>query len=192
MTYYIVRRGLDGKTRESVALGIYRALQEQVEYEEKPPWGLGFQSWSYYSLEDLTSDEIGFYLALTYGGKTDPTKDDGKNGDAWRYLARVCGFPEDREEARKWSLDVYESYGMSTFEWYFTKTPRVFTWGSPLLCNTDVANSECADKAKRWPSEFTSVIPTAAQRDGLWWMYDKKQDGKLLPTNYTGFYFLTQ
>ena len=185
----VVRRNIDRMTRESVALGIYRALEEHMEEKQGESW---IAKSSYYSFEDLTSDEIGYYLALRYNERLnyktaiDPRQSEGKNEDAWKWLAGVCGFSEDRKISKEESKEVYEAYG----SWLGMRSLArvVKKWGSPLLC--EVGNL-CDDEPQQWPAEFMAVTPTSEQRGGIWWFYDRYRDGSLIDSNtYKGFHFL--
>jgi len=160
----VVKWHLGQSNKLSAALGIYRRLEEHFESIQFPAY------WSYYSLEDLASDEIGFYLYVQFGRQADPRHDDA----AWLWLARECGFPEDREKAREWSRDVYDAYEYSWPKWVSIK---VFTWGAPWLC--DNAQTENCGASRGWPVIFTQIVPALPQRGGDWWLYNRREDGRL-------------
>jgi RHS repeat-associated protein len=173
----VVRTGLDDQTKDSVALGIYRNLQEKIEFTQ----GKAHEWFTYFSFEDLPSDEIGFYLAVKYGKVVNPASEGlEKNDTAWRYLAKVCGFPEDRPQAIVQSQQVYDSmtnpHGNTVLA-LLVNTPRVFTWGTPLLCELD---GLCEGKQMHWPTEFSSIVPAQPRRNNLWWFYNSELDGELI------------
>jgi hypothetical protein len=186
----VVPTGLDKPTKDSVALGIYRKLQERVE-DTQGNAGMWF---THYSFEDLTSDQIGFYLALTHGKIVNPSQEGlEKNEIAWRDLARICGFPENRQQALLRSQQVYNSianhpYG-NPFWTLLGNTPQIFTWGTPLLCELD---GMCANEPKRWPGVFESVTSSPPIRNGPWWFYIENLDGELIDTNNQHFHYLKQ
>jgi RHS repeat-associated protein len=176
----VVKTGInnDKAKLNKVALGMYRELMEKIENAQHFIW------FTHYSFEDLTSNEIGFYLYLHSKKSVDPRKEDGDNLDAWNWLAGVAGFPEDREESKKQTRKALENMGGLGLFW---KTPQIFEWGSPLFCSG--MDDFCADNPA-WPSEFTEIQPISPQRDKDWWIYDESLDGELIESKYSGFYFL--
>ncbi len=184
----VIPTGLDKATKESVALGIFRNLEEKVEFTQ----GAAGEWFTYFSFEDLTSDEIGFYLAAKYGKVVNPANEGvEKNEIAWRYLADVCGFPENRQQAITRSQQVYNSltdpHG-SPFWALMANTPHVFSWGTPRLCEL---NGICDGEPGQWPSDFSAITPAQPKRNVLWWFYDASQDGQLVDAdNNPQFHYL--
>jgi RHS repeat-associated protein len=189
----VVAAGLNKSTKDSVALGIYRSLEEKVEFRQ----GEAGEWFTYFSFEDLTSDQIGFYLAQKYGKIVNPANGGlEKNEIAWRDLSNVCGFPENRQQAVLRSQQVYNSMNASgpgslwgdPFMRLLVNTTQVFTWGTPLLCEL---SGICDDQPKRWPAELNAVTPAQSIRNGLWWFYDPNLDGELVGVkNNPQFYYL--
>ena len=189
----VVPTGLNKSTKDSVALGIYRSLEEKVEFRQ----GEAGEWFTYFSFEDLTSDQIGFYLAHKYGKIVNPAKEGlEKNEIAWRDLSNICGFPENRQQAILRSQQAYNSMNASgpgslwgdPFMRLLVNTPHIFTWGTPLLCEL---SGICDDQPKRWPAELNAAMPTQPMRNGLWWFYDQNLDGDLVSiTNNPQFHYL--
>ena len=188
----VVQTGLSNSEKDSVALGIYRNLEEKIENIQ----GAAGEWFTYFSFEDLTSDQIGFYLALKYGKLVNPANEGlEKNEIAWRDLAHICGFPENRHESILQSQQVYDSMNMSDpgsfggpFLRLLINTPHVFTWGTPLLCEL---SGMCDDEPKRWPAEFNAIVPTQPIRNGSWWFYNRNLDGELVSaSNESQFHYL--
>lgn len=155
-----------GHANPDMALGIFMDFQETRETLQ---W-FAFWGGSYFSEEDLTSDLIGFYLA-TSGKKSLRIKD---GNDTFIWLAKICDYPEDREEAKQWSLDVYNEHGRSVEGWR--------EWASPRLKSCPSIDSECASKPRSWPTEFSINSAVKPQFDDDWWFYHPWVDGDLIPT----------
>lgn len=166
----VVKTTLSNQAMKEVGLGMFMARAEIME-----SWQLlAFWTGTSFSEEDLVSDLIGFYmndLGMTEGAKT--------NDKSFRWLAEKCGFPEDREKAKEWSLDVFESY--PAFE-------QVKEWQSPRLeCKYD---SECGIK-RAWPAIFTRISPQKPSVNGNWWQYRGwDADGRFLGTEIPDVYLL--
>jgi len=146
---------------------MFMARAETMEtWQLLAPWtGTSF------SEEDLVSDLIGFYmndLGMTEGART--------NDNSFRWLAKKCGFPEDREKAKERSLEVLASY--PDFE-------QVKEWRSPrLACQYD---SECGI-TRAWPAVFTTISPQKPSINGNWWWYRGwNDDGRFLALKYQMF-----
>jgi RHS repeat-associated protein len=184
----VVRVGATKSKLNQIALGIYRSWMEKIEYQQ---W---FPGVSYFSFEDLTSDEIGFYLYLhfkeVYKGIIDPRQKDGFNQEAWDWLAEITGFPKNRKDAKEQSHSALKEltlfgkiFGRDFWGFY----PGKKEWGAPLGCKIE---GKC-DSAPIWPSEFTKVKPISSSRDGDWWIYDGSRDGQLKESSRdSNFYFL--
>jgi hypothetical protein len=166
----VIKTALSDQTKKEVALGIF---MERAEHIESLQWFAFWHSTSF-SEEDLVSDLIGFYMNDL--GITDSAR---SNDNSFRWLAKTCGFPEDREKAKEWSLDVFESY--PAFE-------QVKQWGSPrLLCQYDDA---CKEK-RAWPAVFTTIAPKKPSANGNWWYYRGwDYDGRSSITGIRDVYFL--
>jgi RHS repeat-associated protein len=155
----VVRKGLADDTKKEVALGIYRTLNENIENHQ-----LWFTS---YSFEDLSSDEIGFYLALRFGG-VDPRQ----NEEAWNWLADRCKFDKDKQIAIDNSVNAYKSLG--GFLNIFVNLPKIKEWGNAFYCD----NIENCSEDHNWPNESSSITPILPNRNHEWWEYDKYYDEK--------------
>jgi len=146
----------------SLALGILMAHEEKRE---------GLQGWlfarqighSYYSEEDLTSDLIGYYLAIN--NKSDLRYDDGFN-----WLAPICKMPSTRQQAIEWSLKVFDEYGDTVEEWEKWANPR-------LLCSSEI-DSFCGDAPRSWPTRFS--LDSASKVGADWRQYNSWNDGLLI------------
>jgi hypothetical protein len=196
----IVQSGLSEQQKNSVAMGFYRSFEEQIETTK----GLAGEWFTYFSFEDLSSDNIGFYLTLKfnrtehYGGYINPSVPGGANDEAWRWLARVCSFPENRQGAVQRSEKQYKAItnyndmnknyeALIIFSLLRDSNLHVNDWGSPLLCD---ATGDCAGK-QTWPAEFKTLGPTSPKRGDQWWFYDKNFDGELIASHSDGdFKFL--
>ncbi|HET8687827.1 MAG TPA: hypothetical protein VFM18_14390, partial [Methanosarcina sp.] len=184
----VVQTGLNPFEKDSVALGIFRNLEEKVEFRQ----GKANETFTYFSFEDLSSDQIGFYLAQKYGKGVNPAKEGSERNDlAWRDLSHKCGFPENRQQAILRSQQAYESqWGPRPFLRLLAMTPHIFTWDTPLLC---AVNGMCDNEPKTWPTEFKAVIPIQPIRNGSWWFYDENLDGKLVDAkNDPQFHYLNK
>ncbi|MBK7450191.1 MAG: hypothetical protein IPJ47_12520 [Anaerolineales bacterium] len=183
----MIRSGLEPFTKKSVALGIYRTLQEKIE---------DAQFWfTSYSFEDLTSDEIGFYLALEFNLNDNLNIDVNRaikiteNDQAWNWLAEKCGFNKDRQEAIELSQGVYDDMG--GFGGLLWDTPHVYEWGSPMIFGSCTSQNACVNGGYgTWPAEFKLIPPTSGNRNSLWWEYDSIIDGPLFESSYSGFSYL--
>jgi RHS repeat-associated protein len=167
----VIRKGITGQTRNAVALGMF------LEREEHREWLQALSPWARtsFSEEDLTSDLIGFYMR-TMGMFS--ARDVNLS---WNWLSRVCGFPEDKEDARKWSLEVFDEY---------PQFQQIKAWGAPKLVCTSAINEECWS-IRKWPPVFTTINPEKPRVDGDWWLYRGiDQDGLFLTTNLPDVYYL--
>ncbi len=182
----VVKTGLSKLEKEQVALGMFMSGENMRETMTLPsiivpsiPF-IGKPSHdSYFAEEDLVSDLIGFYMAKY--GKKDVRATGGEETRIW--LAGICGFPNDQNEARDWSLSIFENY-------QFT---RVFQWESPILTSNKCIDDYCRDSGTRqWPKEFSSVDPEMQSRDGNWRFYDIFRDKPLLPSNVSDVFFLRE
>ncbi|MBI9052106.1 MAG: RHS repeat-associated core domain-containing protein [Anaerolineaceae bacterium] len=163
--YAIVKKGLDKSTRLSVALGIFQSLNEKIE--DNQVW------FTRYSFEDLSSDQIGFYLGANFGN-VDIRKDnsDGRpNEEARKRLSDICGFPIDKEDAKERTIEVYNDFVKG--KWLFFSPIRIDAWGKYLQPCGEEGNDY---KIKDLPEEFTSISPILPSRNGMWWIYDKNID----------------
>lgn len=172
--HIVVKTMLSDQAKKEVGLGMFMAREESKE---------GLQAWAFwahtsFAEEDLVSDLIGFYMRDL--GMTEDARDNDAN---WRWLAKTCGFPEDKEEAKKWSLDVFESYpGYEQIE----------EWGNPRLACTNDIQSKCG-LSRKWPTVFTTISPQKPSVNGNWWLYRGwDQDGVFLGTEIQDVYFLLE
>ncbi|MBI9051560.1 MAG: RHS repeat-associated core domain-containing protein [Anaerolineaceae bacterium] len=150
----IVQKGLSEQQRTEVALGIWRTLNDKVETHQNALW---FTS---YSFEDLSSDEIGFYLALEKGN-VDPRI----NQDSWDWLADKCEI--DKENCIQKSLDVYDAWG--GFVALLAKPPKIEEWGRALVCRGELEYEEVD-----LPAIFTRITPILPSVGGIW--YEKPDE----------------
>ena len=179
-----IQSGLDQATNESVALGVYRSFMEDIEIAQKNLW------FTNYSFEDLSSDEIGFYLGIKYNKLVNPKYSDGVNGEAWKWLSSVCGFSSDREQAKLDSYKAYEVYSGSSIPWLgflnlMLNTPHVTIWGSPLLCDVD---GLCENEQKQWPTEFKTITPATINEN--WRYYNGDVNDLVKSGSFPGVYFV--
>ena len=105
----VIRSGLSEQEKIPIALGIYRSFTEKIEDEQ----GQAIMMFTYYSFEDLPSDEIGFYLALKYQGYINLGVEGSDTSEAWDWLSRTCGFNSNRSVAIEDSIDQYKYLGGS-------------------------------------------------------------------------------
>ncbi len=141
---------------KSLALGILMAHENIRESIQGWPVARGIGH-SYFSEEDLTSDIIGYYLAVN--DLPGLKKEDGPDGYSW--VAPICKMPLNRQDAIEWSMNVFETYGDSVEEWEKWANPR-------LLCSSEI-NEICGDAPRAWPTEFS--IDSAAKSGADWWQY---------------------
>jgi hypothetical protein len=108
--YYVVKERLSN-TAGSV-LGLKMNLEERRE-NLQCIFPINKVGKSCYSEEDLSSDLIGFYMAINNRfGNSGPKLNDARKDDfSFRWLAQKCGMPEDKVEAKEWSIDVFDNYG---------------------------------------------------------------------------------
>ena len=182
----VIKSGLGSFTKKAVAHSVYRAIHEKVE---------NAQGWfTSYSFEDLTSDEIGFYLTLRFNlnENLNITKNQSiridENPEAWNWLAEKCGFEKDRRTAIQNSINVYNNMGGSRK--LFFDTPHVYEWGSPMFFKSCEAANLCGNISRSWPLEFKAVPPLPGNRKSLWWEYDISIDGPKFESSFSGFSFL--
>jgi RHS repeat-associated protein len=169
----------DDFQKDGVAYSIYKMLMEKVENAQGDA-GLWI---TYYSFEDLASDEIGFYLAKKYGANGDARN----NEEAWNHLADICGFDTNRGTARRNTLSVWLELG--GLSWIFD-TPRVTEWDSPNLFCLD---GMCNDGNHQWPDEFQDLVDSNLYfgLHNSWWIYTK-DDGDLMSSTNPEFYYLIE
>lgn len=168
----IARRDIEKQDIRGVALGIFMYRENWRENFQC----VAFWNGSCYSEEDLSSDLIGFYLAVN--NFSNPKTDD----ETWNWLSQVCNFPANREDAKEWSLKVFKEYNNDPgFEQGWNE------WGSPRLeCNGDF----CGDQNGSWPSEFQEISPELPSRDGSWWPYNQFLDGMAISSNIENVRFV--
>jgi hypothetical protein len=157
----VVRKDLSRQERQQVALGIFMSLEERVEDAqlaiEEFTFGL---TRSGYSLEDLPSDLISFYVAWMTAG--DITVDQLK-----AIVKPRCHVLDETD-----SLEIFEALEPTSF--FYQKNRQ---W-APLeipedWCNVQGSIAEkCRDIDRSWPKEFSGVVPAPEQNDGVWWWWE--------------------
>jgi RHS repeat-associated protein len=178
--FAIVRKDLSRSKQDAVALGIFMEVSERFE---------DFQSvlGSSYSIEDLPSNLIGFYLALG-------SVEEGAITRKQQYarIKPMCGALENSLEDLFWSLgvlDIYDKSGMlneKNHEWH----PGSATGGGiidngislPLLEQLGLGQScfgGCKDVDRQWPAELSILENSAirSRRDGEWWWWEPIDGG---------------
>ncbi len=169
----VVKTKLSDEIVKEVALGMY---MEREEIRERLQW-FAFGKQTYYSEEDLASDLVGFYMAVN---KKRDVREKGSD-ETWGWLAGICGFHKDREEAKNWSRAVYLSY---------PKFEKIKEWETPrLVCTSDIENY--CTSTRKWPSEFKTITPQRPSPAGNWWWYRGLDiDGIFLTSKEKDIYFL--
>jgi hypothetical protein len=159
--YFVVKNN-PVSNNQSLALGILMA-HEDIR-ESYHGWLIAKQMGrSYFSEEDLTSNLIGYYLAINK--QPGLKEEDGDNGLNW--LTPICKIPPTRQKAIEWSIKVFSTYGGSVEEWE--------KWASPRLeCSSEI-DEFCGTEPRGWPSQFS--IDSAAQSGVNWWKYNFWSDG---------------
>jgi hypothetical protein len=149
----VVRRGLSEPEQDSVALGIFMEISERYE-----------ESWSQraagssYTLEDLPSDLIGFYVAL----ETEKNREGGITG---ARLKKLVGEKEkcDVIDDVKWTLEVYDDYERAGL---LEKKNR--NWCRAWLLWSCTIAEKCTIHPQ-WPSAYNQIAPEHSWPGGLWW-----------------------
>jgi hypothetical protein len=167
----VIKTGLSDDVKKEVALGMFMAQEENYE---------NFQDFfghnSAYSEEDLASDLIGFHMWVN--GFAESARDDF---ESWRWLSRTCGFPLDKNKAKQWSLDVFDSY---------PEFGQVYEWATPRLVCTKDTQQYCGIR-RSFPQIFQTISPQKPSANGNWWWYRGIYvDGAFLTTNIKDVYFL--
>jgi RHS repeat-associated protein len=169
----VVKAGLSGQSMEEVALGMY---MEREDIRER------YQSWpvarwigkSGYSEEDLTSNLIGFYMAKYGYSDVRQGYKINESNPAWIWLSNICEFPEDLEEAKQWSKDVFDTY--PEFR------QGIKEWGKPRVeCTSDI--DKLCFGPRGWPSQFRTINPQDPAPWNDWWLYSPSRelvDGRLI------------
>ena len=164
--------------KDQIAYGIYREIMIKIENAQNTPW-----TWfTNYSFEDLASDEIGFYLSKEFRYDGDLRSSE----NAWSYLSSLCNFSKNEADAISNSIKVYEeNNGIS----WIINTPKEKNWDTPKIFYT---TGICTGDNGKWPKELSSMKYFSPNRNGEWWIYDSKVDGKTEESGYSGVLYLRQ
>ena len=183
--YPVVKYPPNDQDQDAIALGMHIYREEFRESLQCLPLVPGQ---SCFSEEDLTSNLIGFYMAVN------GIEGDSLGNGSREWLASICGFPLEKEGvngARVWSLGVFENYGD-----FSEGVSGIREWGSPRLIQTPEISSYCDNKsgvvctARMWPAAFSTITPEKPKVNGKWWKYRGEEDGWLVPTNVAEVYGL--
>jgi len=157
----VVGKDLTRQERQQVALGIFMSLEEEVEDAqlaiERMTLGL---TKSGYSLEDLPSDLIGFYVAWM--------TDEGISYDRVKEIVEPSCEALDVED----SLEIFEAFERSGLlyeknrQWAILEIP-----GGCFGVQGEIAE-KCGDVDTGWPTDFSGVIPEPEQEWGKWWWWE--------------------
>jgi RHS repeat-associated protein len=161
----------------AIALGMLMGLEERREFLQSIP-GIKQLRGSGYSEEDLTSDIIGYYLYMNNLPRLD-------NDVSLRWLAPICGFPEKRSDAIKWSQEVFGEYGEIVDDWKVWALPR-------SKCSSKI-DEQCGTMVRFWPPQFSVDFAQESQVGGDWWWYfpvDRPAYMDLVPTDKKNIYGL--
>jgi RHS repeat-associated protein len=186
----VVRKNLSLQERKEVALGIFMSLEEEVEnahylFEALQTEMLGLPlTHSGYSLEDLPSDLISFYVAwMTEEGLVD-TEDSTATDKLKDIVGPICHVLDTAD-----CLDVlnaFEKAGL-LYEKNFWWTPFIV----PGDCS-DVHNvlaEKCGDVDTSWPSEFLGITPEPEREKGKWWWWRGPwMEAHIEPSEFEGVY----
>jgi RHS repeat-associated protein len=175
--YAIVRKDLPPDRQEASAVGIFMEISE--EYEELQGsylFGIPGRD-SYYSLEDLPSNLIGFYTALASEAKGTISDEDQK-----AMIKPICGAKADDKKDKEWSKQAFLYYQRTgllyqkNHEWHPSVYPAVF-YDTDFAC---VAVGGCPGTDRPdWPWQFGNLetIATHQRRGGDWWWWSPSIDG---------------
>jgi hypothetical protein len=161
----VVRKDLTLQERQRAALGIFMSLEEEVEDAqlaiERITLGL---TKSGYSLEDLPSDLIGFYVAWMTA--------EGISGDDLKKRVGLEREPPCYVLNQRDSLEIFEAFEESGLlheknrQWAPLEIP-----GGCFGVQGEIAE-KCGDVDTGWPTEFSGVIPEPEQKLGNWWWWE--------------------
>ena len=174
---YLVRRDLTQAERKSVALAIFMAISvhfEQLQFDAMSQRVMH----SGFSVEDLVSDLIGFYVAI---GAVDP-----------KDIGTLCG-----EVTREQSLLIFDQDPAShdrtnrTFDPAFATNTLVDTrdvaqraWAAVVELAGGAADpgpvDPCKAQPRKFPAEFLTITP--AKEGPLFRQMDSTTDFRILPT----------
>jgi hypothetical protein len=163
----VVRKDLSRQARQQVALGIFMNLEEQVEDAqlaiEKLTFGL---TRSGYSLEDLPSNLISFYVAwMTAGGIT---------MDQLKAIVKPRCHVLDETD----SLEIFEALDPTGF--FYEKNRQWAPLDIPeSWCNVQgIIEEKCEGVDRSWPPEFSATVPEPEQEGGVWWWWEGLGQGE--------------
>ena len=164
-----------------VALGVYISGNNLFEdYQSEQGFGvIDRLTKSSFSEEDLMSNLIGFYRAVSFvlgtgAGDSSAVRNNNKD-QSMQYFMRLCGVVGmDEPNFIDIQNNIYDEYN-EDFR-------QVYIWGQPRLDGWDgsVESGDCPTKAcrqpRRMPSLFTQIEPKSPLTD-WWWISAYKYMG---------------
>jgi RHS repeat-associated protein len=189
--FAVVRKDLSQQERQEAALGIFMSLETNVE-----DWHMAFEmlqaqhlGWLFthsgYSLEDLPSDLIGFYVAwMTQEGFYDILGGPTAVEQLKEFVRPICHVLDDKDSMEV--LAAFEDEGLlywKNFEW----APFVI----PQTCSAvhQVIAEKCCGVDTSWPAEFSGVVPEPERQGGKWWWWQGPwREAHIAPSEYEGVY----
>jgi RHS repeat-associated protein len=188
--FAVVRKNLNLQERKEVALGIFMSLERRVENAhylleilQTEMFGQPLTH-SGYSLEDLPSDLIGFYVAwMTEEGLVD-TEDSTATDKLKDVVGPICHVLDTADCLDV--LDAFEKAGL-IYEKNF--------WWMPFVVPGDCSDvhtvlaEKCGDVDTSWPSEFSGIAPEPEREKGKWWWWKGPwREAHIEPSEFEGVY----
>jgi hypothetical protein len=167
----VVGRHLSEQEQKQVALGIFMAVEEQAE-----DFQLRLEQWSLtksgYSLEDLSSDLIGFYVAWE--------TDKGISPDQLRQLVGLERHPPCYVLNIKDSVAVFEAFEKGGFLDEKNREWKPYQIPSGCDSTEDVIKEKCRGMPTGWPEQYARVMPEPGRKEGKWWWWEGLGTGEQL------------
>ncbi len=167
----VVGRHLSKEEQKRVALGIFMALEEQVEDLQSAIGQLTFGGMkSGWAMEDLPSDLISFYVSWE--------TDAGISVDQLKELVGFERRPPCYVLNMQDSLDIFHAFDRSglldekNHQW----APLPITGG----CSDVVGEiaEKCHGIPTGWPEQYARVMPEPERKEGKWWWWEGLGNGE--------------